>query len=175
MAWESRSWEGRFKSQALLDEKALAACMTYVDLNPIRARKADTPETSEFTSAKRRIQAVRHESESATPVQPKPLFPFVGYPSNSMPSGLPFRLQDYLELLDWTGRQLRKGKRGTMDSAMPPILDRLNIDPEKWVYTTSNFERSFKGFVGSVKSMVSACRKLGYQRTPGLSAGELLT
>ena len=167
-------WESRFKSQALLDEQALAACMAYVDLNPVRANMANTPEHSNHTSACKRIkEAQRTPTEQTEAYQPKTLFPFVGNPREPMPTGLPFKLEDYLELLDWTGRQLRQDKRGAINASTPPILNRLAIEPKNWLYSTKNFESSFKNFAGKFDSVKIALNHLGYKRTQNV--GALLT
>ena len=171
-----RFWEGHFECQALLDEQALMACMAYVDLNPVRAGIAKTPQQSDHTSVKVRCNAAKSEGRVTGVIakQPKQLQRFVGDPRNDMPQGLPFRLIDYLELVDWTGRQIRDDKRGTIDEALPGILTRLELDDEQWRYLTQHFESSFKTLVSTMHSLRKVCAKLGYQRIPGKSACESL-
>ncbi|WP_391570515.1 transposase, partial [Shewanella algae] len=96
-----RFWEGRFKSQALLDDAAVLACMAYVDLNPIRAGIAKTPEDSDYTSIQRRIQAAMQGENTPE------LLPFVGNERLNIPQGLHFEAKDYLQLVDDTGRIIR--------------------------------------------------------------------
>ncbi len=103
---KGRFWEGRFKSQALLDEVAVLACMAYVDLNPIRAKMADSPEASDFTSIQLRIKAALNGE------QPDSLLPFVGNEHHEMSKGLMFNAKDYLQLIDDTGRIQRHDKEG---------------------------------------------------------------
>ena len=158
-----RFWETRFSSQALLDEKTLAA--SYVDLNPIRAKIAETPETSDHTSIKARIRELKSSGD-----QPESLTPFVGNPRESMPAGLPFRLQDYIELVDWSGRIIREGKRGAIAAKLPPILERLDIEPKHWLFMATKFESQFKSLVGCAHRLKAVAKQLGYQRTPGLAS-----
>jgi len=112
-----RFWDGRYKSQALLDEAAVLACMAYVDLNPIRAGLADTPETSEFTSLFARIAQLKavvastDTGETAGPVlslPPKGLLSFAGNDRPLSESVLPYDFLDYLALVDGTGRAIRQ-------------------------------------------------------------------
>jgi len=135
-------WEGRFKSLALLDEAALAACMAYVDLNPVRANSAKTPESSDYTSVKQRIISVKKAK------QPELLLPFVGNPREVMPKGLPFELIDYLELIELTGRCLREDKAGHIETNQPVLLARLNINPKNWLTLSKDFRKLFHGAVG---------------------------
>ena len=155
-----RFWEGRFKSQALCDEAALAACMAYVDLNPVRAKMAETPETSDHTSIKRRIAAAKNNES------PKNLAQFVGNPREPMPQGLPFKLTDYITLVDWTGRIIREDKRGYIANTLPPIIERLGIDPDSWLQLAQAFEKNTRTFVGSDAHIESAALQCGYKRTP---------
>lgn len=60
-----RFWEGRFKSQALLDLPALVSAMIYVDLNPVRAGMAATLEASVHTSIALRLQELRSGTTEA--------------------------------------------------------------------------------------------------------------
>jgi REP element-mobilizing transposase RayT len=65
-----RFWEGRFKAQKIVDEAGLLACAMYVDLNPVRAAIAQTPEASHYTSAFDRINGARGETKVAAACEP---------------------------------------------------------------------------------------------------------
>ncbi|MBQ4833573.1 transposase [Pseudoalteromonas sp. MMG010] len=158
-----RFWEGRFKSQALLDEAALGACMAYVDLNPIRAKIAKTPEESDHTSVQQRLTYAKEGK------QPKPLLRFAGKPRQTMPKGLPFEFKSYLELVELTGRCIREDKHGYIASTHLPLLERMNISPENWLKLTTKFTRVFHGAVGRPASQVSYCENLNRKRRANIS------
>jgi len=151
-------WEGRFKSQALLDESALLACMAYVDLNPVRAEVARTPEQSDYTSFKKRCQEAKNSK------QPKLLARFVGGMNKNKSKGIPFELKSYLLLVEQTGRCISTDKRGYIDHHLPPILERLNLEPANWLTLTTQFEHLFHGAVGRIQAIENYCSKTARKR-----------
>ena len=102
-----RFWEGRFKSQALLDEAAVVSCMAYVDLNPVRAGLTNQPEDSEFTSIKERIEQWRENRQSQAWLKPMK----TGDVSDKSQDFIPFAITNYFEFIDWLRRAVREDKR----------------------------------------------------------------
>ncbi len=148
-------WEARFKSQALLTEQALLSCMAYVDLNPVRANINPTPEDSEHTSIKERIQKTFDLKEAVSQQDQedalykfnlplKPLKVFEGHLTQEEQRGILFSEQDYLQLVDTTGRIIREDKKGHINQNLHPILERLNITSNEWLENTIQFEERYQ-------------------------------
>jgi len=154
---KGRFWEGRFKSQALLDETALLACMVYVDLNPIRAAISTTPEQSNFTSIQQRLMAVAHavdETVDKKVAQPDNLLPFTNYQAHTKQQvGLPFKLIDYFSLVEWTGRCIRTDKRGVISAHIKPLFERFNVNDDDWLAIIADFNRHYISAAGSNNNM----------------------
>lgn len=145
-------WESRFKSQALLDERALLTCMVYVDLNPIRAGIATSPELSDFTSIQERIKSKNSK-----------LFGF-GHGDKE----LPYSLSAYLDLVDCTGRAMHAKKRGYIPPELPHILERLKLNPDTWLDELNSFRSIGITAVGSVDQLKDFCKQVGKKFTVGL-------
>jgi len=176
-----RFWEGRFKSQALLDERALLSCMAYVDLNPIRAGIADRPETSDYTSLQERLglapadQAKTARAPDATvgdqniPTPLAGLLPFSGSDHGmTQPRHIPFDLLDYLQLVDWTGRAVRDDKRDAIAADLPAILQRLNLRPRDWLPNCCELEQRFGRAIGPVAKITVLCERVGQRWIHGI-------
>ncbi|MDO6654230.1 transposase, partial [Colwellia sp. 3_MG-2023] len=83
-------------------------------------------------------------------------------------TGIRFSLQDYLTLVDETGRILRDDKGGAINSKTASILTRLHISNESWLKLTTNFEGIFTGAVGTVEHLCEFSEHVGLQRTHGI-------
>jgi REP element-mobilizing transposase RayT len=149
-------WEARFKSIAVLDTEALLATCAYIDLNPLAAGIADTPETSPHTSIRQRLAHVKKQgklerlkaarqgsvagSKAAgnieqghwlVPIEDRRVY--AKSKSQSAREGMleTFSLGSYLLLVDYTGRLFRSGK-ARMDAGLQEVFDRLGTSVEYW-------------------------------------------
>ncbi|MGB4857937.1 MAG: hypothetical protein WBP11_01280 [Dokdonella sp.] len=162
-----RFWEGRYKCQALLDEAALLACMSYVNLNPIRAGMADDLPTSLHTSAAQRTTALRadvtHAKANLTALRSSVLTPPLALNAGA-----------YLELIDWTARQLRPDKRGRIAVDTPPILAKLGLHDRQWQYQVLGIESRYYRAIGSAAALIEKAQAMGQCWLKGLGAAQRL-
>jgi hypothetical protein len=188
-------WEGRFKCTALKNQGAVLACMQYIDLNPVRAGVAELPENSAFTSGQDRIRAQearvalqRYRTEKKysektckeTPEQKEILRKLMSMAQRDSwlssiehseleeeKAFLNMKLDDYLSLLDWTGRNIVAGKNGSIPTEMEPLLQRMELNIDNWIDTVAHFGNRFYHVAAPVKSLIAAASHLGLKWMKG--------
>ena len=172
-------WEERFRARDLENESAVLVCGIYVDLNQIRAGEALTPEESTHTSAYDRIEAQKARAAgTASDGMPADGWlceltldersdAYTGAGGSRTPwrasdkGLLPIELDDYLDLLDWSGRTVQEGKRGAIPEHLAPILDRLGINQTLWVDLVTRFDTYFGQIVGRAAQLVDRAKQAG--------------
>ena len=181
-------WEGRFKVQSLLDEAAVLACMVYIDLNPIRAHVATTPEGSDYTSVQDRIHVrqLHRKAQGLRARAPQRAAALTTLPAGNAPAHaedgiwlipierrrhargtraraglLGLTLDDYLQLVDLTGRHARASTSGTIPEALEPILSRLSLDVECWLREMLGHGRRIGTAIGSAASLAEEALRRG--------------
>ena len=186
---KGRFWEGRFRSQVLLDETAVLSAMAYVDLNPIRAGMTADLEGSVHTSILKRIRVIESEylSESPRPLaecdSPGPpaknprgpvLAPVLGIRGLSVTA---LSSTEYIELIDITGRQWHPTKRGRITGQPPAVLRRLGMDASEWTDRVRAVkpEQGFSRVIGSEGAMIDKAAEIGQRWLRGLGVARSLS
>jgi hypothetical protein len=174
------NWEGRFKSQLLTSQEGVILCQTYIDLNPIRAGIATTPEESRLTSACDHIDAMQNKIKVKAAIKLKKqghllsdeknkdirqafkdrnkdkwLAPFYKGEGHKKCFYLNVSQEEYLSLLDWSGRTIKKGKSGAIPTNLLPIFDRLQLDRELWIESLQKYDKWFFNIVGKFEAIWS--------------------
>lgn len=160
-------FEARFNSQSLKEAESLITCMAYVDLNPIRAGIATTPEGSDYTNIQERIRPTFDLGKAITALSArdeildfgfelKPLMPFLDNSNDEEQEGIPMTLSAYIELVDWTGRAILDNKRGARPANLPPIFDRLKLSEKRFFNAATHFEALHRKTFGGKRAHLLA-------------------
>ena len=157
---KGRFWEGRYKCQALCDERSTLAAMAYVDLNPIRAGMTDRLDGSAHTGVVSRIHAAKTDPRLLT----RPLAPIVG----SLRPNFNLSTADYLQALEWTGRMLAPGKRGQIAVSAPAILSVIDRDAGRWTTRVAAFGSGWMRAAGSAQDLIAIAERLGQRWLKGI-------
>jgi hypothetical protein len=164
---KGRFWEGRFKSQVLCNDQAILAAMAYVDLNPIRAGMTTSLKQSHHTSIQQRITSAKLNIASVK----QTLLPVHG----TLVACLPVRLGDYIELVEWTGKQIRPDKRGAIPKQAPSVLKHLYASEKRWVIQVKGIGSNYWRVVGDINDLLEKAKQLNQRWLKGLGTALALS
>ena len=136
-----------------IDVASVLACSIYVDLNPIRAMLAQTPESSLYTSAYERIQDLQSQT-ATTPTEAGATVALMADTAD-------------VELVMEVVAEPTPASTGERSGWLAPILDRIGIQTGKWLEAVSHFGQWFGHVAGRAAAVIEHARETGHPRWGG--------
>ena len=162
-------WEGRYSSQALLDEAAVFSCMAYVDLNPVRARITEKLEESDNTSIKQRIEEIKNDNDEINLKQA-----VTAVAGKVRDNSLSINLKEYVELVEWTGKTIIHPGKASIPPHVISVLERLNLQQGHWLKHIEHYGKHYCRAVGPINKIREKAKRIKVRCLHGISAAKLM-
>jgi hypothetical protein len=178
-------FESRFSCRECTDLSGILLCGVYVDLNVYRAGEVDHPLGSPHTSVFQRLQAQGQRKQAAHrpdgwlgELTLRPERKGDETLADSSRTGrrasdlglLPISLANYVQLLQWTARQLKSGQRNTIPADLATVLDHFEVQQDHWLDTVAQYESGFGHAVGGADSLAAVAERMDLQHIKGIAA-----
>jgi len=146
--------------------------MVYVDLNPVHARITEKLDESEHTSIKKRLDEIKQTNpEDAQTL----LNSEISELSHQPPSkALPMLLNSYVELVEWSGKNIIHPNKTAMPKHISSCLKQLNLQQSHWLKQLEHFEQHYCHVIGSIELIKEKAKQLKLRCMKGMSAAKLL-
>jgi hypothetical protein len=162
-------WQGRFSATRLGDDAALLVCSLYVNMNPIRAGLALTPEEAKYTSTHARLHdRLANDAErtrsgwlAAVHVDGDGYDGVAAGRRASNKGALGISFLEYLELQDALVRRERIERAGGVSNDYPPVLERLGVSAAQWEKLVRMTSRRFTRELDLMAQMFAEARRRG--------------
>ena len=150
------------------DESTVSAADVSGDAGAILKSNGAAARPADAAAAAAVERLPTHPLEAHLNALPRaPLMPFDA--TGRMATAIPFAFDDYLELVDSTGRVIREDKRGYIPGETPRILERLQIDPDQFIATAARMLDLFSTAIGTPEHLTAHCvaRNVAFLRGMG--------
>jgi len=82
-----------------------------------------------------------------------------------------FALDDYLQLVDATGRAIVGEYKGYIPEELPDILNRLGLDADLWLDEIKYFDKWYYKAIGTLDNLKKYCQSIQQKWVKGLPKG----
>ncbi len=163
-----RFWEGRYSAQGLLDEAAVLSAMAYVDLNPIRAKLAETLKDSSNTSIRKRLNSIK----KGDPIKVQAMLDasITSLSIKIKSKQLPMTLKSYIGLVEWTGKAIHYPNKHTMPAHIRSSLQQLNLQQTHWLKQIEHYGKRYCHVVGPIELIKEKAKQLNLKWMKGINA-----